>query len=226
MDFYNFNGIFMAMFKKLQYILTILIVSYSFIASEAKSQNVTSSEINTQNLEQYNDDLARIEKYLNSIKTIAAPFTQESSDGEQASGTFYLSRPGKLRWEYDPPTPILIIAKGSILTYYDSELNQVSHIGLDDSLSGFLTRKDINFKSTDIKILNFEKSNNRINVTISQKGKEEEGQLTLTFSDNKISLQGMSIEDAIGKTTDISFITIVYDKPLGKKLFTLPKVKK
>jgi len=214
------------MLKKFQYIFSIVIISSCFASIEAKAQEAATAPINAETIAKYKQDLSRIEQYLNSIKSIAAPFTQESSDGEQASGTFYLSRPGKLRWEYDPPTPILIIAKGSILTYYDSELNQVSHIGLDDSLSGFLTRENINFKSTDIKILNFVKENNRIDVTITQKGKEEEGQLTLTFSDNKIGLLGMSIVDAIGKTTDISFITIVYDKPLGKKLFTLPKVKK
>ncbi|MDA0781554.1 MAG: outer membrane lipoprotein carrier protein LolA [Rickettsiales bacterium] len=203
------------------FVLTLLLVSGRVSAEENHSQAVSPQDLAT-----YQNDIERIENYLNAIKTLVAPFTQTSSDDGNADGTFYLSRPGKLRWEYNPPTPILIIAKGSLLTYYDSELNQISHISLDDGLSGFLTRENISFGSNDISILKFTKENGKIEITISQKQKEEEGNLTLRFSDETAKLLGMTVTDAIGKTTTIDFITLVYDKPISTKLFSLPKVKK
>lgn len=174
----------------------------------------------------YRNDMQRIEDYLNRINTLVSNFTQVDTDGVRSDGTFYLSRPGKLRWEYFPPSPVLIIAKGSLLTYYDKELDQVSYISLDESLSGFLTRQHISFASDDIKILRFEKENNRISVTIAQKKSEEEGELTLTFREDVIELLGMSVLDAIGKRTDITFTTVVYDKPLEDKLFVLTKAQR
>ena len=202
-------------------ILVIFCMSWQANANDGEENSASNKDIFT-----YKNDIKRIEKYLNDIKTLVAPFTQVSSDDGNADGTFYLSRPGKLRWEYNPPTPILIIAKGSLLTYYDSELNQVSHISLDDGLSVFLTRENISFTSNDITIKKFVKENGRIKVTIVQKHKEEEGALTLRFSEEKIGLLGLKIEDAIGKVTTIDFITTVYDKPISKKLFSLPKIKK
>jgi outer membrane lipoprotein-sorting protein len=197
-----------------------------FVHLQSKAEGLPASQTRVKDLSIYKNDLVKIENYLNSIKTAVAPFTQISDEDGKAEGTFYLSRPGKLRWEYNPPTPILIIAKGSLLSYYDSELNQVSHISLDENLSGFLTRENISFNSKDITILDFVKENGNIAITISQTDKQDEGKLTLKFSENNITLLGMSITDAIGKNTDIAFDTIIYDKPLDKKLFILPRVKK
>src|SRR4029079_11503560 len=56
-------------------------------------------------------EVARIEQYLNSIRTMRSRFVQVGSDGT-ARGTFYLSRPGKLRLEYESPVTILLIANG------------------------------------------------------------------------------------------------------------------
>src|SRR3972149_6806408 len=74
-------------------------------------------------------DLARIEKYLNNMRTMSAHFFQSTSGGG-AEGTLYLARPGRLRVEYSPPTPVLIVSDGNQVHYYDFELNQVSTIGL------------------------------------------------------------------------------------------------
>ena len=50
------------------------------------------------------DDIARVEYYLNSVKTLSADFIQISPDSSISRGRFYLKRPGRLRFEYDPPS--------------------------------------------------------------------------------------------------------------------------
>ncbi len=57
--------------------------------------------------------LGRVEGYLSGIHTISAEFTQAAPSGDISSGKFYLQRPGKLRMEYSPPTPVLMVTSGS-----------------------------------------------------------------------------------------------------------------
>lgn len=203
--------------KKLIFILLLTILpSLSF------SEELSSGE----KYAVYTKDMERIENYFNNMTTFVAKFTQYAPDNSVSYGTFYLSRPGKLRWEYEDPNPLLILAKGSLITYYDKELDQVSHIGIDDTLAGFLTREKINF-SDGIEITKFTKKPNSISISIVQKDKEDEGQLTLKFSDNgdKVALTGMEVIDAIGKLTSVNFESPTYGTTLANDLFILKRVK-
>ena len=74
-----------------------------------------------------------------------ADFTQVSPDGSLAEGKFYFERPGKMRWEYAPPTPILMVSSGSQLIYFDKELAQTTYIPMDSTPAGFLMSDPIRF---------------------------------------------------------------------------------
>src|SRR5271170_2918938 len=87
------------------------------------------------------DEIAgKVEDYLNGIKTMQADFLQIAPSGDESTGKFYLSRPGKIRWEYESPSRILIIVSGSLVSYYDYGLNQVSYTPSGSSLAEFLAR--------------------------------------------------------------------------------------
>ena len=206
-------------------LLTVAIVLSCFLLSSQVSAQ-EKQKVAPKNLSANSEEIQKIEKYLNEITTLIAPFEQEDSAGGKATGTFYLARPGRLRWDYQPPTPILIVAKGSLVAYYDKELNEVSHISLDDTLAGFLTRQKISFGDDGVKILDFEKKSGETSITISQEKKEEQGNLTMFFNSTTMDLVRMEVIDSIGKTTIVRFHTPVYGKPLDKELFALPRVKK
>lgn len=193
------------------------------MAEEVISKDASVQE---QKIAIYKDDLKNISGYLNAIKTFVSPFTQTTMSGGVSTGMFYLSRPGKLRWEYDPPVPLLIVAKGSLLAYYDSELDEVSHVGAQDTLAGFLTRKIISFDDPEIEILRFDKDDQYTAVTISQTGKEDEGQLRLMFRNSPIELARMVVLDAVGEETQVDFTSIVNNAPLDNSLFRMPRTKK
>ena len=57
----------------------------------------------------------RVEDYLNGLTTLQARFLQSSSNGSYAEGDIYVERPSRMRFEYDPPVPLLIIAAGSTM---------------------------------------------------------------------------------------------------------------
>lgn len=205
--------------KKRLYILTCIVLAFSFFASLARAEVGLSDE------QIYLKDISRIEKYLNNIGTLVSSFTQTTESGEFGQGVFYLSRPGKIRWEHYAPNPVIIIVKNSRLTYYDQDLDQISHIGLDDSLASFLTNEIISFDQGNVEVSKFEKDDKEIAVTIIQKDQPDAGSVTLVFGNERIYLKKMKVIDSIGKLTEVLFDTIVYDKPIDKKLFSIEKRK-
>ncbi len=65
---------------------------------------------------------ARVSAYLSSLRTLAGNFVQIGPDGSRSTGEFYIQKPGKVRFEYDPPSPIAMISDGSSLVVRDTRL--------------------------------------------------------------------------------------------------------
>lgn len=163
--------------------------------------------------------LSRVEQYLSNISTIVSDFSQVAPDGQITSGKFYLKRPQQMRWQYNPPTPILMVTRGSFLTYYDYELNQVSDIPLQDTLLGFLSQKRISFADKAVKVTHFEQEAGIIRVTLVQSDKPDDGALTLEFSDRPVQLYNMRVTDATGQTTSVALNNARFGVTLDNKVF-------
>lgn len=162
--------------------------------------------------------IAKVEKYLTGLTTIQADFVQIAPDGGMASGKFYLSRPGKMRWQYDPPTPILMVADGKFLVFYDYELDQTSYIPLQETLAGFLARDVIRFGG-DVVITDINRGPGSLRLSMVQQEKPKDGILTLEFATSPLQLRNMKVVDAIGQETTVSLNNARYGIPLGKELF-------
>jgi outer membrane lipoprotein-sorting protein len=67
-------------------------------------------------------EAAKVSAYLSSLQTLVGNFVQVGPDGSKTTGDFYIQKPGKVRFEYDPPSPIAIIADGSSVAVRDSKL--------------------------------------------------------------------------------------------------------
>src|SRR5271168_1256812 len=116
---------------------TALLLGLS-IAGYRAMTGVAPAQTSAQTSGQDQADLARIETYLNGIRSLKARFVQTSSDGSSASGISLLQRPGKMCFQYDPPTPFLLVANHGFLTFVDSQLAQTSHIPLSRTPLGIL----------------------------------------------------------------------------------------
>ena len=168
-------------------------------------------------------DIKRVEDYLNSLTTVISKFVQVSPTGGVSDGTFYLKRPDKLRWEYNPPTPIAIVAKGSLLTYLDRELQQISHIGIRSTPVSFLLRDTISFNNNDIRLTGYENANGLLKLQLSQESEDLEGTIILTFKDQPLSLVEMQVSDMQGQVTTVSFVNSVFGQKIEDKTFILQK---
>lgn len=178
-------------------------------------------------LAKHQTTIGRVEEYLSGLTTIVSEFTQTAPDGSLVTGKFYLQRPGKMRWQYNPPTPVLMVSNGSELVYYDYELEQISHIPLDSTLIGFLAQSKIRFEDT-VGIRKIADKNGVIRITVAQVDKPTEGELTLEFSDNPLTLRNMIVRDATNQLTTVSLNNAQYGKELDKELFVFmdPREKK
>ncbi len=164
-------------------------------------------------------DITRVEQYLSTLSTIVADFSQVDANGGLAEGKFYLKRPGKMRWEYAPPVPLLLVSDGNVIVYYDAELDQVSYIPVDDTLAGFLAKPVIKLDSASTKLVKFSAEAGMVRATIIQRDKPDEGSLTLEFSDKPLQLRQMLVRDARGQQTSIQLQNAVYGKPLPNRMF-------
>jgi len=167
------------------------------------------------------DQITRVEKYLQDLKTMKARFIQTASDGGKTSGVFYLQRPGKMRFEYDEPIEDFIVADGLYIYFYDSEMEQQSNIAIGNSLADFILRKDLKL-SGDVKVtkVKHSKDDDTIHVSLTQTSDPEAGVLTLVFQRTPMRLLKWYIYDAQGQTTEISLWEIETDVTFkDKKLF-------
>ena len=101
-------------------------------------------------------ELGRVEDYLNGLRTLQARFIQVSQRGQVAEGDLYLQRPGRVRFEYDPPVPILIVSSGPVLYYFDKELEQTTQVFVRTTPVGILVREKLSF-ADDVTVSHFAK---------------------------------------------------------------------
>jgi len=151
------------------------------------------------------NDVARVENYLNSVRTLRARFMQIADNGATAEGTFYLSRPGKLRLEYDPPVPTLLVANGSFLIHYDKDLKSTTHLPLNSTPAGLLVREHVSF-SGDVTVTRVERGPGSLRLTLIQTADPQAGRITLVFSEKPFALSNWQVVDAQGSVTRVALI--------------------
>lgn len=170
------------------------------------------------------DDLSRIESYLNNIKNLSAKFTQQS-EGGTVEGKFYLARnpekSGKMRVEYLTDPKIIIVVNGSILSYYDVELDEISRLSTNTTPASFLTRPNISFSAKDIEVTKLEKKPKEISVSLVKKNRKDAGEFTLTFSRKPFRFTEMKVRNDLGQIISVALSDIDFNKAIPNKMFVL-----
>ena len=152
-------------------------------------------------------DVARVEAYINAITTLKSRFVQWASTGNLASGTVYLSRPGKMRFEYDPPAPILLVADGLFLIYVDKDLEQISHVPISSTPLSILVEAGVELETAhDVAFV--ERGPGTLAITLTMKDDLEAGAIRLLFADAPLALKQWYIRDAQGIEIRVSLLDI------------------
>lgn len=162
--------------------------------------------------------ITKAEDYLRTLETAKARFLQ-SSDYGQALGTFYLHRPGRLRFEYDPPIKDFVVADRMFIYFYDGELEEQSNAPIGQTLADFLLRDDLQL-SGDVSVTAVERSDSLLHITLVQSDDPEGGNLTLSFTENpNLSLKKWAVKDATGAETLVELFQMETGLNLPRDLF-------
>jgi len=163
-------------------------------------------------------DLARISNYLNGVKTMQGSFVQVGPDGELSEGTFYLRRPGRIRFEYEPPNPALVVADGTWVGVYDTHLKTLDRIPLGSTPLELLLKKRVDLRKENA-VQSIERSSGQMRVTVVDPDEPEQGSITMVFADNPLELRQWIVVDAQGLTTTVALSEMRANVELDPRLF-------
>lgn len=149
------------------------------------------------------ETLALLSAYLNSVTTMQGRFTQQASDGRLAQGSFYLRRPGRLRFEYDEPYPTLVVADGVWAAVINRRTKTNDQIPLNSTPLALLLRENVNL-SAEGAVRDIQRGPGVMRVTAIDPKRPGDGSVTMIFSSNPVELQQWVVVDPQGRQSTIS----------------------
>jgi outer membrane lipoprotein-sorting protein len=152
-------------------------------------------------------DLARIEAYLNALTTLRARFLQIAQNCAAAEGTAWIWRPGRMRFEYDPPEPLLLVADAGQFLMYDRELRAPTTLLVSRTPLGILLRPQVRLAG-DVTVAGIERSGGFLRITVFRTAEPNEGRLTLVFNPDPIELRQWAVTDAQRRETRVTLSRI------------------
>ncbi|MEQ8862715.1 MAG: outer membrane lipoprotein carrier protein LolA [Thalassobaculum sp.] len=202
------------MTRTLRTALTGTLIAAGLLAAAALPQPVAAAPLSAED----RADIARVEQYFNDITSMRSSFLQASSTGNVAKGTVWLRRPGRMRFEYDPPSPILITSDGTLITYQDLELKQTNQIPLFSSPLSMLVDDDVKF-GDELIVEEVRKESNVLRITVRQRSEPGQGYVTLVFQDRPLSLKQWTIVDAQQVSVKVALLDPEFGVTIANELF-------
>lgn len=166
--------------------------------------------------------IAGINAYLNAVETLRSRFIQIAPDGSFAEGDLALSRPGRLRLDYDEPNPLRIIADGTTVAVEDRALETVDRIPLRSTPLWWLLKPEINI-SEDAAIVSMESEFGFLYLTLRDPSGEMEGEIMFVFAEPNYELREWFVTDALGEITRVSLTDVQPGVNLNPRLFVIPE---
>ena len=169
--------------------------------------------------------LQQLTQKLNSIQTLQSKFVQINPNGQILEGTFYLQKPGKMRFAYSGPAEFMLMADGEYLIYHDLEMNEAAYLDLDKNPLSILL-KDYPDLTTikDVQIKNVAKEGGKTAVEVFYS--QENTTVILHFNEQLI-LEGWVTHDPQGTVIDVRLRDVVINNPIAnaEKLFFFDRLK-
>ena len=174
-----------------------------------------------------NEEVARVEAYLSAIDTLQARFVQTGPNGAPLSGGLWLDRPGRVRFEYDDPSPILIVADGSTIAIEDRALETVDRAPIRATPLRWLLDRTPDLAGSGA-VVDAARYDGFLYLTLEDPDGEAEGRLTLIFEDREpgrpasaMALSGWYAVDAMGGLTQLRLDEVALGGAFDPRLFIL-----
>lgn len=166
---------------------------------------------------------ARVEAanaYLSSVTNVHGRFTQTDGRGAVSTGQLWLRRPGQARFQYDPPSELVVVSDGLTVVVNDRKLKTFDQYPLSATPLRILLAKKVRL-DTAIAIENVTETDRGFSITARDGRKRSSGAVVLNFAASPIALTGWTVVDGQGQRTDVSLTGLDPVSDLDPKLFVL-----
>jgi outer membrane lipoprotein-sorting protein len=165
--------------------------------------------------------LDKVSAYLSSVQTMVGSFVQIGPDGGRTEGTFYIQKPGKVRFQYNPPTPIDIIADGSSVVVRDRKLSTQDLYPLSQTPLRYLLADRIDLlRDTDV--VSVTADDTFVTVVIEEKQLVVgTSRLMMMFDAKDLTLKQWTVTDPQGLDTTVAVYNLDVAKKPDPQLFVI-----
>lgn len=165
--------------------------------------------------------LNKISNYLNRLTTAKSAFTQINDDGTISTGTIYLKRPGRARFEYNPPMDALVVAGGSQVAIFDGKSNTgPQQYPLKRTPLNLILAKNVNLGRAKM-VVGHSYDGTATTVKARDPENPDIGTIELKFTANPTELRQWVITDGGGSKTTVILGELAKGAPLGASLFSI-----
>ncbi|MGB0058463.1 MAG: outer membrane lipoprotein carrier protein LolA [Methyloceanibacter sp.] len=170
--------------------------------------------------EQQDAAVQRINAYFNGITNLQGNFEQIDPNNKHTKGRFYVQRPGKLRFDYEPPSALRIVADGHFLAIEDSDLKTIEKYPLESTPFRLLLGDGVDL-AHDARVVGVESDDGSLAISLQDKGGDAAGQIKLYFDTTpEMKLKQWVITDAQGLATTVTVNDIVPGRKVAADFFT------
>lgn len=166
------------------------------------------------------ETLRNVSEYFNSVRTMHGDFIQFGPDGNQTDGKFYMARPGKVRFYYNSPSVLDIVADGRSVSVRDRRLNTQDIWPLGQTPLRFLLSDSIDLQQ-DTNVTNVLVEEDLVTVTIFDRTRFNSGTLTLIFDARDYALKQWTVTDQQGYDTSVAVYNVISNGPTNPDLFEI-----
>ena len=158
--------------------------------------------------------------YIQDLRTVKGRFTQVDANGATSTGEFYMDRPGRARFEYDPPAQLLVVSDGRNVSIYDRRLKSFDQYPLGSTPLVLLLAREVRLDH-GVAITAVDPTPEGFSITAHDPRRHAEGKITLLFGDDPLALRGWTIVDAQGQETRVRLGQLTPVVDLDPGLFVL-----
>lgn len=171
---------------------------------------------------QQREALVAINKYFNSVRTMAGEFVQFGPDGDKAEGELHMARPGKIRFIYAKPSNLDIVSDGVDVIVRDIRHQTQDLYPLSKTPLRFLLADQIDLTS-EANVTTVSLEPDLVKVVLEQSTVFGDGKLTMIFDRKSYELRQWTVTDAQGYDTTVAIFNVTPNQPTDEKLFKIDR---
>jgi outer membrane lipoprotein-sorting protein len=164
--------------------------------------------------------LTSINAYFNSFRVMEGRFIQFGPNGEQSEGVFFMTRPGRIRFHYSPPSKLDVVADGSSVAVRDGRTRTQQLYPLSATPLRYLLADHVDLTSSNI-VQSIREEPDLISLVLNDRSAHVPGQLTLIFDRKTYQLRQWVVTDAQGLNTSVAIYDTTTGKPQNPNLFLI-----